>query len=189
MRIQSQREAFAYRIASAFDWRLTHEGRPWHDNLDQNYEVHSAPLENGHELHAWKDTSEPKSSWEWAITHPRNAASKEYSKKWTPENLWDGPPRDHPWRQSEEWNPPQPLVSEYLAAAGPESKYNVRCFDRWLPDHEPPVLVHSDHIPSLGHAKQQAEEAYQKMFPLGTNTGGHESGNDYSDLNSFKDFL
>jgi len=34
-------------------------------------------------------------------------------------------------------------------------------------------------------AQQAAEELYLKHFPLGTDTGGHDSGVDYSDLNKF----
>lgn len=40
-------------------------------------------------------------------------------------------------------------------------------------------------FPTREHAMRAAEEAYQKHFPIGTNTGGHDSGTDYSDLNSF----
>jgi hypothetical protein len=43
----------------------------------------------------------------------------------------------------------------------------------------------TDHLPTKEHARQQAEEAYQKLYPIGTNTGGHDSGTDYSDLNKF----
>jgi len=43
----------------------------------------------------------------------------------------------------------------------------------------------TDHLPTKEHARQQAEEAYQKMYPIGTNTGPHDSGVDYSDLNKF----
>lgn len=41
-----------------------------------------------------------------------------------------------------------------------------------------------DHLPTFEHARQQAENHYQKMFPMGTSTGTHDSGMDYSDLNS-----
>jgi hypothetical protein len=44
---------------------------------------------------------------------------------------------------------------------------------------------HRDYIPTLEDAKAEAEEHYKKMFPLGTNTGKHDSGVDYSDLNKF----
>ena len=40
-------------------------------------------------------------------------------------------------------------------------------------------------IRSPQEAKQRAEEHYQKLFPIGTDTGPHDSGVDYSDLNKF----
>lgn len=39
--------------------------------------------------------------------------------------------------------------------------------------------------PTREHAIAAAERAYQWLFPLGTDTGGHDSGVDYSDLNKF----
>jgi len=47
----------------------------------------------------------------------------------------------------------------------------------------------SHHLPSREHAIRQAQEAYQTLYPMGTNTGGHDSGNDYSDLNSYMKHL
>lgn len=38
---------------------------------------------------------------------------------------------------------------------------------------------------SADAAKQKAEQAYQRLFPIGTDTGKHDSGVDYSDLNKF----
>ena len=46
---------------------------------------------------------------------------------------------------------------------------------------------YGDEIPSVEHAKAAAEEAYKKLFPIGTDTGPRESGVDYSDLNKFMD--
>lgn len=39
--------------------------------------------------------------------------------------------------------------------------------------------------PDRESAIAAAESAYQQMFPLGTNTGNHDSGVDYSDLSKF----
>lgn len=47
----------------------------------------------------------------------------------------------------------------------------------------------TDHLPSREHAIHQAQEAYKQLYPMGTNTGGHDSGNDYSDLNSYMKHL
>lgn len=52
-----------------------------------------------------------------------------------------------------------------------------------------PGFYSTDHLPTREHARQQAEEAYQKLYPIGTDTGSHDSGVDYSDLNRFKDYL
>lgn len=42
-------------------------------------------------------------------------------------------------------------------------------------------------FPTRAHAQQAAEQHYQKLFPMGGGgSGGHDSGVDYSDLNSFR---
>lgn len=51
-----------------------------------------------------------------------------------------------------------------------------------------------DHLPTAEHARRQAEQEYQKMFPLGTSTGGHksqigDSGVDYEKLINPRDDL
>ena len=55
---------------------------------------------------------------------------------------------------------------------------------------ESPTVGHGQHRqhPQLNEqaAQRDAEEHYKRLFPMGTNTGGHDSGVDYSDLNSFK---
>ena len=38
-------------------------------------------------------------------------------------------------------------------------------------------------LPSKEHAMQAAEQAYRRLVPLGTHTGPHDSGVDYSDIN------
>lgn len=43
----------------------------------------------------------------------------------------------------------------------------------------------TDHLPTIEHAMAAAEEAYAKLYPIGTDTGPHDSGVDYSDLNKF----
>jgi hypothetical protein len=43
----------------------------------------------------------------------------------------------------------------------------------------------TEHIPTADHARAAAEAAYSELFPIGTDTGPHESGVDYSDLNKF----
>jgi hypothetical protein len=48
-----------------------------------------------------------------------------------------------------------------------------------------PGFYSTDHIPTREHARQQAEEAYKRLYPIGTDTGGHDSGTDYSDLSGY----
>jgi hypothetical protein len=50
----------------------------------------------------------------------------------------------------------------------------------------PPSDGPTHHWPSREHAMEAAEAAYQQKFPIGSDTGPHDSGVDYSDLNSFK---
>jgi hypothetical protein len=48
-----------------------------------------------------------------------------------------------------------------------------------------PGAAATEHLPTREHAQAQAEEVYRRLHPIGTNTGGHDSGTDYSDLNKF----
>ena len=55
--------------------------------------------------------------------------------------------------------------------------------------HEEIPHLRRESFPSREQAMRFAEDHYRKLFPIGTNTGPHDSGVDYSDLNSFKDYL
>ena len=44
---------------------------------------------------------------------------------------------------------------------------------------------YGEEMPSVEHAKAAAEEAYKRLYPIGTDTGPRESGVDYSDLGKF----
>lgn len=56
------------------------------------------------------------------------------------------------------------------------------------PDHHPSPGNHF--WPSKEHAMQAAENAYQKAYPIGTDTGGHDSGVDYDDImRNYRDHL
>jgi hypothetical protein len=149
-------------IRLSFDWKR---------HIDAaDLEFHKARLENGHELHAWRyhgynsgsyivwDTpsGKPEESWNWAIA--KHDDPDDYGN---PELADYASPDEYHW----------------LSAGGPDAEYTAR-------DGEDSV-VHGNHIRSLDEAKSQAQEAYKTMFPIGTDTGGHDSGVDYSDLNSF----
>lgn len=161
----------------AFDWQQQQYDpgkHTWYEQkLFDDVELHKAPLENGHELHAWRYTQHPddKEGWQWAINDP--SRSSEYGTF---------PNDDHAGDWSNyDGSPPQ--ISTWLACGGvgAASDADLSRKHRKL-DLE---VAHADHIPTLEHAKAQAQNHYQNMFPIGTNTGSHDSGTDYSDLNKF----
>ena len=56
----------------------------------------------------------------------------------------------------------------------------------WHPSETVLDTGHPDsEIKGFGNARVALEQAYKQMFPIGTNTGPHDSGVDYSDLNRF----
>lgn len=140
--------------------------------LFDDVELHKAPLENGHELHAWRYTGHPddKQGWQWAISDPSRAS--EYGKF---------PGEGHADWSNYNGSPPQ--ISTWLAAGGYGAAADANLARRHQGiDFEVPQ---AGHINTLEEAQQQAQEHYQRLFPIGTSTGGHDSGLDYSDLNSY----
>ena len=116
--------------------------------------VFKKPLENGHNLHVWHfdNNLDHNRGWSWAITDPSLA-----------------PPSDSHHPRSSSW----------LAAGGDTAHHH----NQWSQDMpEGAQVVHDQKIPNREEAQRQVEEHYQKMFPIGTSTGGHDSGVDY-DLN------
>lgn len=86
-----------------------------------------------------------------------------------------GPPRDRP-EMGWQWgiydkNHPDPDIRAYPVRKGGQ------LWGGESPDDP------SDHLPTAEHAKRQAIKNYKQMFPMGTDTGTHDSGVDYSDLN------
>lgn len=69
--------------------------------------------------------------------------------------------------------------SHWMSAIDTGNYNEDRPFDHWHP---------AGPFNSPQEAQADAEARYRKMFPIGTNTGPHDSGIDYSDLNKFKDF-
>lgn len=129
----------------------------WHRHIDApDLEYHKAPLENGHELHAWQHRG-PEGTpdgWNWAISDPSGTPHGELSE----------------WSHPEEYG--------HISRGGRDAPL--------LSEDDGVEVASDDYIGSLDEAKQQAQEHYQKLFPVGgTGTGGHDSGIDYSDLNSF----
>lgn len=52
-------------------------------------------------------------------------------------------------------------------------------------NYPPETNSHPPRMRSAEEAKKEAEDHYQRLFPIGTDTGPHDSGVDYSDLNKF----
>ena len=53
-------------------------------------------------------------------------------------------------------------------------------------DNYPPETgSHPPRMRTADEAKSAAEEHYQRLFPIGSDTGKHDSGIDYSDLSKF----
>jgi hypothetical protein len=61
----------------------------------------------------------------------------------------------------------------------------------YTPTKEDPeyAVYHKGGFASKEEAMSHSQEQYEKMFPVGINTGGHDSGVDYSDLNSYMKHL
>lgn len=55
----------------------------------------------------------------------------------------------------------------------------------WTAVYEESSPLRAKAYPTREHAMRAVEERYRQKFPIGTNTGPHDSGVDYSDLNKF----
>lgn len=172
IRIQSQADTFALRIASPeMDWRFSgHPSR--RDPADANYHDRwTAPLENGHWLEVNGLPNHPASRPEAPASRQQGYAARI--------NLGGYP--DVGWsRTQHDRIGIAPLTHKAL-----ENEYS------WLssgPDAKQSPYLREPYN-SRQEAMKGAEDHYKAMFPIGTNTGDHDSGVDYSDLNSFKDQL
>jgi hypothetical protein len=156
------------RTAGWADWRETDPNVPCpicpHERPHRNRILHVAPLENGHELHAW---SYDDSRWPEMGS---NGGPSDYGWSWAIVNPSKYP--DEPDKYNDHQDP-----EHFLAGDGGDSG-----------DFDDPN--HNDFIPTLEQAKKQAEQHYQRIFPLGTDTGKHDSGVDYDDImRNYRDHL
>ena len=136
MRIQSQRETYAFRI-QAFDWKT----REQYAGYGPGAGFYEAPMENGHTLQV--------SSGQWGGFDPAH------------------------------------MFFDYHIMDPEGQTLAYRGFP--ATDNYPPTEgTHPPRMRTVDEAKKAAEEHYKKLFPIGTDTGPHDSGVDYSDLNSFK---
>ena len=155
---------FRRQAAGWADWRETDPDAPCpicpYERPHRDRILHVAPLENGHELHAWSydgklwpglgsNLGPEELGWNWAIVDPSKYPAE-------------------PSKYEEHGDPEHTLAGNGGDAGDPD--------DPW----------HRDHIPTLEDAKAEAEAHYRRLFPIGTDTGGHDSGFDYDDF--FKNY-
>lgn len=180
----SCRKKTSARRMRAFQWGERTYNPDAHNSYEQrlysDVELHKAPLENGHELHAWAYRDEPDAAdgWNWAIVDPHSHKSRSYVEGYN-DSLDNGTD----WDVNPHVSGSPPPIASWLAGGGMYMDSTSATAHRNL--GESFDVAHSDHIPTLEDAKAQAQAHYQKMFPIGTNTGGHDSGVDYGDLNSY----
>jgi hypothetical protein len=176
---------------TAFDWKPVSYDPQKHSDYERRLfaitQLHKAPLENGHELHAWRiqERFEPEEGWHWAITDPGSQAHQDYIKNWSEDDPGDN--HEYDWDVNPQHAGSPPPIASWLAAGGIHAGH---CRQISNLHNGPHFEIGNDgKIDSLDEAKRQAQNYYHKMFPLGTNTGPHDSGVDYSDLNGFMDGL
>lgn len=124
-------------------------------------EAYHAPLENGHRLRVWDDT----------ITEPR----------WAPGGDIPPEPAGSHWKGGFDHGVDFPSDPD----AGPPYPEHPA----WTAVYEEDSPLRAKAYPTREQAMRAVEKKYREMFPLGTDTGPHDSGIDYSDLNKFKDYL
>lgn len=149
------------RTAGWADWRETDPNAPCpicpYERPHRNRILHVAPLENGHELHAW---SYDDSMWPEIASQMRSPGTpKDYGWSWAIIDPSGYP--DEPSKYEEHGDP-----DHELAGNGGDGGHTD---DPW----------HTDYIPTLEQAKAEAEAHYQKMFPAGSVNTSHDSGFDY----------
>lgn len=164
---------FRHLHANSSDWIQTHGG----DGLD----VFKSPLENGHALHVWKFSNDwnKERGWSWSITDPSLPPPTD------PDHWWNqSPARSHtPAGQRDLEHHP---YSHTWLAAGGDTAYSHNLYT----EDAPGEIVHKRPIATREEAQREAEEHYQKMFPIGTSTGFHDSGVDYDDImKNYRDYL
>lgn len=180
MRIESQRQQWPHRTAamlrhgvdapvSEFPWGK--EDRDWaygkHGLYGQGTEAYHAPLENGHRLRVWDDSiTEPR----WGPLKPGGYQMGDLPPE-KPGSHWKGGfdhgvdfPRDPAAHEAAGY--PLPWGPAFTAVYEENSPLRAKAY------------------PSKEEAMAAIEKKYRETFPVGTDTGTHDSGVDYSDLNS-----
>lgn len=116
-------------------------------------ESYRTNLENGHYMVTYRN-QDPDKGWSWGLFAPGTHPGGE-----NPRGTYEG-------------GDGEVVPYDELVNGGGSSWSSVA---RWKPGRP-----HStEHLPTFDHARQQAEEYYRGAYPLGTDTGGHDSGVDY----------
>ena len=160
MRIQSQRETFALRVraASEFPWRP--EDRDW---AHGEYGLYGPGVEA---YHAPLENGHRLRVWDDTNNEDQFMFPKE-----APGSHWKGG-----IDEGEDF-PNDPQMPGYPNNTHPN----------WTAAYEEDSPLRAKAYPSKEEAMRGVEKKYREKFPIGTNTGPHDSGVDYSDLNSVLD--
>jgi hypothetical protein len=175
-RIITAREQMAllapWRTAASSEFPWAAEDRDWaygeYGLYNSDTEAYHAPLENGHRLRVWDDT----------INEPRWGPLEEGGHKMG--DLPPEPPKSH-WKGGFDHGVDFPSDPEAHAAAG----YPTNWKPSYTSVYEESSPLRAKAYPTKEQAMRAVEKRYRETFPIGTNTGKHDSGVDYSDLNKF----
>lgn len=205
MRIQSQRESFAYRIAGpVFDWRRSPE---YDSEISKDH--HSAPLENGDRLHVYRLPVSATNPWVHEI-EPHDMPSRlplswhsGMSKLYPQEDV---SPNMNDFLRRYPNSPVAMAISRNPEIDPPGTDRTRRNFSGWgrmvsqegsfAPAGEPvnregapgEKWENGKFFPDPESAMAAVEQRYREEAPKWKRED-HSSGVDYSDLNRFKDFL
>lgn len=154
--------------SSEFPW--ARDDREWmygeHGSYHPGTEAYHAPLENGHRLRVWDDSITES---RWGPLKPGGSQMGDLPPE-EPGSLWKAVIDQGATRSSD--------PDAYAAAGYP---------DDWQPRRTPVYhnrsKLRAKAYPTREHAIRAVEKKYRQMFPIGTDTGPHDSGVDYSDIN------
>jgi hypothetical protein len=161
------RHLAAEQAVSEFPW--SKDDRDWaygdHGVYNPDTEAYHAPLENGHRLRVWDDS----------ITRSRWGPLEEGGHR-----MGDLPPEEpgSHWMGGFDHGPDFPSDPDM-----PGYPHNIHPDYTAVYEEDSPLRAKA--YPTKEHAMRAIEKRYREKFPIGTNTGPHDSGVDYSDLNKF----
>lgn len=158
----------AERPASEFPWAP--DDRDWvyggeYGLYKPGGEAYHAPLENGHRLRVWDDTiNEPR----WGPLEPGGS------------RMGDLPPEEPGSHWKAGWDEGVDFPND---PAMPGYPHNTHPHWEAVYEHDSPLRAKA--YPTREEAMKAVERRYRQKYPIGSDTGSHDSGVDYSDLNKF----